>query len=294
MLSELGHQVEVVPLSPDESITGRRELSDAGFVFNLFEGFAGRPETEAAVARALENTGLPFTGCPASSLALTLDKPATHLVLGYAGLATPRFQLLDPADTADFDLDFPCIVKPPADDASHALSPESVAAGREELAIALNRIAKRYPDSPALVEEFLNGREFNVTVLGNNSPRLLAVSEIIYTLPTGCPRLLTFAAKWSPDSAYYRHTAVRCPAVLDNSLAAELEHAALTAFRATGCRGYARMDFRLNAAGRPVILEVNANPDLSPEAGVARQAEAAGMTYRELIDAIVKLALEAT
>lgn len=292
-LTELGHRVETVPLpGPESAVADRLGAVNADLLFNLFEGFTGQPRSEASVTALLRATGIPVTGCPPEALALTLDKPATHRILETAGLNVPRHRLVGANDTAGFAPAFPCIIKPPADDASHSLSAASVAAGPEGLGYALAALAERYPDTPALVEEFLDGREFNAAVMGNGAPRVLAVSEIVYTLPPEYPRILSFAAKWEPDSIYYRHTAVQCPAQVDAALDHALRYAALTAFRVTGCRGYARMDFRLDPAGHPVILEVNANPDLSPGAGVARQAEAAGLGYRKLIAAILELALE--
>jgi D-alanine-D-alanine ligase len=293
-LKSNAHQIIELPLAPTTAVTpGILAATGADVVFNLFEGFAGKPESEAEFAGLLAESGLPFTGSAAPALALTLNKAATHQVLQAHGLRTPRFQLLMPAALATFNLSFPCIVKPAADDASHGMSAQSVVFNPAELAREVGRLETDYPGQPALVEEFLNGREFNATVWGVTAPGLLPVSEIVYTMPPGRPNILTFAAKWQPDSDDYRQTAVACPARLEARLEPEIRTAALTAFSATGCRGYARIDFRLDRDGRPVILEVNANPDLSPDAGVARQARAAGIDYDNMVTEIINFALEA-
>lgn len=293
-LLQRGCRVATYPLVPPfgNAVNTVNKL-EADVIFNLFEGFSMQQNSESEMASALAATGIPYTGSPSAALALTLDKSATHCVLEAAGLKVPAHQTLDLTSLDNFNLRFPCIVKPLAEDASHAISEKSVVINNAELQEAVAMLNERYPHTEALIEEFMDGREFNVTVLGNGNPRLLAVSEIDYSLSPGLPRLLTFEAKWQPESEYYRQTKVTCPAVMESGLAGRLESAALAAFRVTGCRGYARIDFRLDGQGCPVILEVNANPDLSGNAGVALQAAVAGMPYEILIDTIVCLAMEA-
>ena len=291
----LGHKCFEYPLTPPlESVRKTLASINADVVFNLFEGFAGLPRTEAEVACYLEALGLPFTGSPASALLLALDKAAAARELRGRGIRTADHQLLDRDNIADFRLKFPCIVKPCADDASHGLSENSVVFDKGALVREIQAIVNRYDGSPALVEEFLPGREFNVTVFGKALPEVLPLSEIIYTLPEGLPKILTFAAKWEPQSAYFQNTNVKCPALVTPGLAAELRSTALSAFEALDCRGYARVDIRLDAQGRPVVMEVNANPDLSPDAGTVRQAKASGLSYKGMIARILEFALEKT
>ena len=147
----------------------------------------------------------------------------------------------------------------------------------------------RYYGGQALVEHFIGGREFNVTVLGGT---VLPVSEIAYVLPKEMPRLLTYAAKWEPDSPYFQGTKVVCPAEIGVTEQENIAQAALKVFGLLGCRGYARVDMRLDEAGQLNVIEVNPNPDISLGTGAARQAEAAGMAYTQFIEKIVKLALE--
>jgi D-alanine-D-alanine ligase len=256
--------------------------------FNLFEGFAGHPETEAEVAEILSALKIPFTGCPAKALRLALDKAKTKAVLKEAGINTPDFQLLRPETLPSFRLDYPCIVKPRREDASHGLSSDNVVIDFASLEKQVTAVS-RYYGGQALVEHFIDGREFNVSVLGDS---VLPVSEIDYSLPKGVPPMLTFAAKWKPDSDYYRGTRVVCPAEISNKEREAIARVALKVFALLGCRGYARVDMRRDETGRLNVIEVNPNPDISPGSGSVRQAEAAGMSYPQFIERIVELALE--
>ncbi|APV44404.1 D-alanine--D-alanine ligase [Dehalogenimonas formicexedens] len=291
----LGHNLIEFPLLPPlESVRKTLATVKADCVFNLFEGFAGLPRTEAEVAGCLEDLGLPFTGSPSSALLLALDKAAAASRLRHRGIRTAAQQLLETGYLSNFHLKFPCIVKPQADDASHGLSENSVVFDTGALFREVQASVERYDSAPALVEEFLPGREFNVTVFGNDVPEVLPLSEIIYTLPPGLPKILTFAAKWEPESSYFQNTNVKCPADITPELASDLRSTALAAFNAIGCRGYARVDMRLDSEGQPVVMEVNANPDLSPDAGTVRQAKKAGLSYKGMVKRIIEFALEKT
>ncbi len=288
-LLKLGYGVVKVPLAPPLRHTSHRLAAlAADLVFNLFEGFAGHPETEAEIAEILSALKLPFTGCPTGALKLALDKAKTKAVLKKAGINTPDFQLLRPETLSGFSLSYPCIVKPRREDASHGLSPESVVYDFASLEKQVTAVS-RYYGGQALVEHFIGGREFNATVLGDT---VLPVSEIVYSLSQGMPPILTFAAKWQPDSPYFQGTKVVCPAEIGTGEREHIAQIALAAFRLLGCRGYARVDMRQDEAGRLNVIEVNPNPDISPGSGAVRQAETAGMAYLQFVERIVKLALE--
>jgi D-alanine-D-alanine ligase len=288
-LLRLGYGVVKVPLSPPlHRAQEKLAALKADLVFNLFEGFAGHPETEAEIVEILSVFGIPFTGCPAKALKLALDKAKTKAFLKSAGLKTPDFQLLRPETLSNFHLSYPCIVKPHREDASHGLSAQNVVNDFASLEKQVTAVS-RYYGGQALVEHFIDGREFNVTVLGGAT---LPVSEIDYSLPRGEPRLLTFAAKWQPESEYFKGTRVVCPAQIGDKDREEIAKTALIVFGLLGCRGYARVDMRLDKAAQLNVIEANPNPDISPGSGAVRQAEAAGMSYPQFIDKIVKLALE--
>lgn len=291
-LSELGHSAIEVPLRPPFSKAAQtlRNLAVDVF-FNLFEGFEDRPETEATVATVLDETRLPYTGCSAKALALALDKARAKAMMEELGVPTPRYQLLNPDTLARFSLDYPCIVKPRREDASHGLSENSVVHDHSSL---LERVAwvSRHFGGTALVEEFLEGREFNATVLCNAKLAVLPISEIVYSLPGDMPKVLTYAAKWDPGSIYFQHTNPVCPAQIGSDDEAHMTNIIVTVFKLMVGDGYARVDMRMDRQGKVNVLEVNPNPDISPGSGAARQARAAGMTYSLFIGEILDLAFQ--
>jgi D-alanine-D-alanine ligase len=291
-LLELDFDVTAVPLVPPLE-QAERELRnlDTDLVFNLFEGFCDCPETEAVIPEILSETGVPFTGSPGPALRLALDKAKTKLILTAAGIKTPDFQLLNPKTLHVFRLDYPCIVKPRCDDASSGLTAESVVCDLSALERQVSRICHS-SDGDALVSKFLPGREFNATVMGNSELTVLPVSEIVYSLPPGMPEILTFDAKWEDDSPYFEGTKPVCPAEIEAEEQQRIAETITTVYSLLGCRGYARVDMRLDDEGQLNVIEVNPNPDISPGTGAARQAEAAGMTYTQFIGKIVQLALD--
>jgi D-alanine-D-alanine ligase len=292
-LLELDFDATPVPLVPplEHAETELRNL-DADLVFNLFEGFVDCPETEAAIPETLSKVGIPFTGCPAPALSLALDKAKTKQILTAAGIKTPDFQLLNPETIDAFQLDYPCIVKPRCDDASNNLSAESVVHDFSALERQVSMICDFYGGN-ALVSKFLPGREFNATAMGNSELTVLPVSEIVYSLPPGMPEILTFDAKWEDDSPYFKGTKPVCPAEIEAERQQHIAETVTAVYRLLGCRGYARVDMRLDEEGELNVIELNPNPDISPGTGAARQSEAAGMTYAQFIERIVQLALDA-
>lgn len=290
-LRELGYEVEKVPLTPPLE-KARETINNlkADVIFNLFEGFLDAPETEAAIAEMLVELKIPYTGCPPSILALALDKARTKAVLMANGIQTPRYQVLTPDTVSNFNLDFPCMVKPGGEDASHGVSENSVVRDTAALDRQVKLVSEEY-GGRALVEEFVDGREFNITVLGTKDLDVLPISEIVFLLPPGLPRILTFGAKWEPKSPYFDATKAVCPADIDISLRDEIGKIARKTFGLLGRSGYARVDFRVNDKG-PQVIEVNPNPDISPGTGAARQAKASGLTYSQFIAKLIALAMQ--
>jgi D-alanine-D-alanine ligase len=283
-LVEMGFEVTLTPLVPPLEVAAASIKSlDAGLVFNLFEGFCGQPETETFLPEVCAQSGLPYTGCPSEAIRLALHKVRAKIRLQECGIATPDFQLLSPHMLHLFRLGYPCIVKPLGEDASHGINAESVVYNPETLEKQVARVSAGYGGT-ALVEEFAGGHEFSATVLGCS---VLPVSEIAYSLPPGMPHLLTYDAKWQPQSLYYKGSSVVCPANISEEERRQVAHTAQAAFEAIGCRGYTRVDMRIDKKGDLKVIEVNPNPDISPRAGAARQAEAAGMGYTEFIEKIV-------
>jgi len=290
-LQELGYPHSLLPLHPPlTQVQKALQSLQADVVFNLFEGFDGSPETESQVAGMLENLQIPFTGCPSAALKLALDKSRTKDLLTKAGIPTPQYRILNPDQISRFDLDYPCIVKPVAEDASHGISENSIVHDPAALAKQVRKICELF-GGQAMVEEYVDGREFNTTVIGYTRLTIPAISEIVYTLPPGKPRILTFESKWDEQSLYYTHTKAVCPAPITESEKISIGRIARKAFLLTGCRGYARIDLRQDHSGRFKVLEVNPNPDITPGAGASLQIAAAGLSYSQFIAKMIRLAL---
>ena len=288
----MGYSVTKVPLLPPiDGVRATLASLGADIFFNLFEGFAGQPETEAMVAAMLAAMGKPFTGSTAPTLALALDKAKAKELLIAAGVNTPRYQVLFPHTVGTFNLRFPAIIKPVAEDASHGMTQDSVVYDSGALGKQVERVCAGY-GGRALVEEFLNGRELSATIMGIRKPVVLSISEIVFSLPDGLPDMLTFGAKWLTDDVYFHHTDPVCPAQVDDVLQAHIAKVALSAYRLLDCRSYARVDMRLDAEGHASVLEINPNPDISLTSGAVRQASAIGLTYPQFVDRIVQLALD--
>ncbi len=288
----LGIEATLVPLQRSLlNFLGRvRELGPDALV-NLCEGYYGRPQWESNVAGIFELLGLSYTGNASKTLAICQDKFKAKAVLKAAGLPTAPAQVMHKGDEA-LELKFPLIVKPNSEDASLGIYPDSVVRDEASLRRQVRRCLDAY-NQPALVEAFIDGREFNVSVMENGEVVPLPVSEIDFSaMPEDAPRILSYDAKWFEDHPLYQKTPPICPAPVDDGLRGKLQELAAAAFRTMGCRDYARVDFRTDAKGRPVILEVNPNPDISTNAGYARALRAAGIAYADFWGLMVKNALE--
>jgi D-alanine-D-alanine ligase len=286
-----GHTVDRLGLKPPwEQVVSTLQQMEADLVFNLFEGFEGRSETEWMVAKELEALGLPFTGASSQVLALCLDKAQAKECLLSRGVATARYQLLDSAGVGQFSMPFPVIVKPMKEDASHGLTSRSVVYDTQALAEQVAYVEQEY-GKPVLVEQFLPGREFTVSIVGGRHPRIFPPSEMQYAPNMPGPPILSYAAKWSPKDPAYEATTLVCPAQLPQELVERINDVSLAGYQAVGSPAYARVDLRADAAGTLHILEINPNPDIWPEAGMGLQTKAVGVEYGELVQIIVDLAL---
>ncbi len=292
-LGAAGHATRLLPVVGElPRLITELTCRPTDVVFNLCEGLRGTGAGEAQVAAVLDLVGMPHTGAAFDCLALVRNKPRTKLLLTGAGIPTPQFHFVEQgADppTGIFASADEWIVKPAYEDASLGISADSVVRDEHALARQLRDVHRRY--GPALVERFVDGRELNAAVIDLDGPTLLPLAEIVFAeRGAGQPRLVTYHAKWSPDHPEYLATPVECPAAVEASLAQRIEELAIGAFLLTGCRDYARVDFRISATGEASVLEVNANPDLSPLAGFPRALAVAGTDYDRFI---VKLAAHA-
>ena len=262
-------------------------------VFNLVEFFHKDLNNEGSVAGLFDLFRVPYTGSPPFCLSLCRRKGLTKQVLLQSGIATPRFRnLKSPFIEPDHGLRYPLIVKPARQDGSAGVDVTSVAYDHAQLVRRLDRVFSEFK-APILVEEFNEGKELHISILGNNPPQVLPVIEFDFAqLPSEHPHLITYDIKWNPLSPAYHKVHSRCPAALDAKTEALVKEQALRAFLATCCRDYARVDLRLGSDGVPYVLEVNPNPDLTEGVSFMESAEKAGVSFSETLRRIVSFALQ--
>jgi D-alanine-D-alanine ligase len=238
--------------------------------------------------------GYPMTGSPALGLGLSRYKYMSLSLLKGAGLPVPPSTALVErlSDVEEHKWVFPLIVHAAQEHAGIGLDRGSVVHTKKALKEKAREVLSTYKQ-PALVQHFLEGREFNVGLLGGRKIQVLPLAEVDYSqLPRKIPPIMSYAAKWVETSVEYQKTKVICPARVDAPLAASISKTAAKAFRSVGGWGYGRVDIRLDEDGQPVILEVNCNPCLDSGMGLARSAEAAGIDYPHLLQTIVKAAFD--
>ncbi|MDD2778543.1 MAG: GNAT family N-acetyltransferase [Methanocellales archaeon] len=290
-LEHAGHEVLLLRVSSE--LLGELNELDLDVIFNLAEGLGGDTLAESKIAALLELLKIPYTGSNSRTLAICHDKFITKNILVSQGILTPAYQLImEPNEPINTKLSYPLIVKPVWEDSSIGIGPDSVVYDEEHLRRKIRHILEVYLQ-PALVEEFIDGRELNVAILGSGGTvRALPLSEIVFNLPPGEEWVVSYEAKWIEGSKWYEGTCRSCPAELDPDTAARVKDLALKAYRAVGCSGYGRVDIRLRE-GIPYVLEVNPNPCLSPgHSGFVASIEADGMTFGQLVDIVLQSAIE--
>ena len=260
-------------------------------VFNLVEAYAGDSAAEPYVASVFELLGVAYTGSSVEALSSCRSKGRTKALFRGLGLPTAQFAVVGFGEHVPaFDCVGPVIVKPDSEDASQGIDQQSVVRGPSSIADRVERLRSAYGGS-VLIESYLPGPEYNVGVISDPDPTALPVARVVFADRPGVWPILTYDAKWDEGSAEDLASPVECPARVDAVLADRLCSLAVSAFRATGCRDYARVDFRLDGLGEPMILEVNPNPDLALGSGWARAARAAGLDYDDAVAAIALQAL---
>jgi D-alanine-D-alanine ligase len=272
----------------------RRDPPDC--VVNLVEFFRDDPEQEHNVPALFELLNIPYTGNRPLALSLCQKKPQAKALLSASGLPTPRGIVIERLPIPqDLDLRYPLIVKPAHDDASGGIDAGAVVHDRAALEARVNYLFTEHTMA-ALVEEFIPGRELHCAILGDEALPLYemrfkgGVDDEGRTLP----HIITYRAKWDPYSRDHYAVESQCPAEdLSPELAAHIQDIALRAFRAVGCRDYARVDMRLDeTTGQVYILEVNPNPDLADSCAFAQCVRASGRTYAQAMNELVHYALE--
>ena len=265
-------------------------------VFNIAESFGGKSALESNVAALLNLLHLKYTGSSPAGLLIAGDKSLTKKVLRFHGIQTPEFATLyrGAVDWAG-DLTFPVIVKPPQEDASLGITSASVVHDLKDLFSRIDALQSEY-QQPVLVEQFVEGREFYVGVLGNANAEALPVIELDFSgFPAGKPRIASWEAKWGDDGEgsgeEYAGTKSVFPVGLDPELESRMKGVAVEAFHALRLRDYGRIDLRVSATGEIFVIEVNPNCYLERDSEFARAAKQAGLDHGALISRILDLAM---
>jgi D-alanine-D-alanine ligase len=287
-------QATLVPVDGDfAELRARLEALAPHCVFNLCESLGGDARLETALPTVLELLGIPYTGSHPDALSAALYKDRVKQRLLQAGVPTPKGAVFETPEVPDpgSDLPFPLIVKPSREDGSAGIWGRSVVHDLPSLRERVAEVIGTFK-APCLVEQFVEGREFNVALLGHPQPRVLPLQEIDFTqLPEDQPKIVSYDAKWRTGSVEDLGTQPVMHPDLPSAVAARLRRAATEAFRAVGVRDYGRVDLRLTAAGVPYVIDVNPNCDLSPDAGFARAAQSVGIDYPALMRLLVRYAL---
>lgn len=269
------------------------EKNQPDVIFNLVELYKDAPSLEMNFCGFLELLQIPYTGAGPIALGTCQNKILTKGLLKSKKIQTPDFVFIKaPQEKYEINLKFPLIVKPSKEDASVGIDVDAVVENQEQLEKRINYIFSQF-NQPVLVEEFIDGRELNVAVLGDRRPRVLPISEIDFSsMPDHLHNFVSFQAKWDPYHEAYHKTIPICPAILPRRIELLAKETALRCFSILGLRDYARIDMRLSKDNKIYVLEANPNPDLTEDAGFIRSMKAAGYSYRKSLQMIVELALK--
>ena len=294
-LRQQGHPVTEACLE-DRDLAGllRSYTPDDFIVFNWCEEIPGFPHSYDLIARTLEEYGFTFTGADSKALAFSQDKRKVQQRLDSCGIATPLWQIFPSVKTLQATsvpinwTTYPAIVKPALDHCSLGVTRESVVWSAPELASQVGHVIDSF-HGPALVEEFIDGREFHVTVLGNGRLHVLPPAEMDFSaFEDPRDRLCTYESKFDPQSKAYNLIKLHLPALLTRDEQEQLTRVALDGYRAADCRDYARLDIRLRN-GVFYILDINPNADISPDTSTSMAAELSGLPYGKFGSLLVNL-----
>lgn len=298
----LGENCDVIPIELDDTIWGNldRYKGKIDILFNIAEGLKG-PWREAIVPIIAEELGIPYTGSDPSTMALCLDKRRTKEVLAFHKIRFPSFKVFSEIPeliSKDIvPLEFPLVVKPLWEGSSKGIRNSSLVMGLKDCQNEIARIIRNY-EQPALVEEFIPGREFTVGILGNGEDLLvLPIVELNFSsLPLEASPIYSYEAKWIWDIPEKPLDIFHCPAGLNPSLEEKIREVAVGAYRALGCRDWARIDMRLDKEENPYILELNPIPGILPDprsnSCLPKAAYALGWDYSRLINTVLGIACE--
>lgn len=291
-LAKLGHEPSYLVVDGRDQSLLALARCNADLIFNLTESYAGDDTKDMHLAAYLELLDMPYTGASPHALYLAQDKSLAKKVFQFHEIRTPFFAVsykgrLDHAH----DIEFPLIVKPLSEDGSIGIEAASVVSSVKELMERIDYIHAQF-DSPALIEEYIEGREIYAAILGSDKPEPLPLVELdLSKLPEGTPRIASTEVKWEKDTEAYKRTRSHIVEDLDEKTTAKLQETAVAAYQALKLRDYGRIDMRLTAKGQVYVIEANPNPWLSSGAEFAMAARKSGRTYTDLMRDIVDLAM---
>jgi len=295
-----GHSVKIIDYYPKIEKELKSEKEKIDLVFNVCEGIGGR-EREAIVPLICEKYNIPFTASSSQTLINTLDKEKTKEILVKNGINTPKYFVANKSQRkGNLNISFPLIAKPSYEGSSKGIFNENFVKNENNLEKIIRKINYDY-NQPALVEEFLFGREFTVGIVGYKNPTILPIVEITYDhLPSGLNPLDSYETKWIHDSpeAILKQgfDPIICPAKMDKKLENKIKEITLAIYKIFDCRDWARTDLRLDKNGEPSILEINALPgfmkDPKENSRLPKAAYALGWTYEKLIGKVIDSARE--
>ena len=292
-LTKLGHEPFYHVLDGRSQSLHALAKCGADLVFNLTESYGGDDTMDMNIASYLELLGLPYTGGGPHALLLAQDKALAKKMFAFHGIRTPYFATayrgnIDHAH----DIEFPLIVKPLKEDGSIGIDAESVVKSIKELMERVQYIQNEF-DSPALIEEYIEGRELYAAILGSyESTQVLPLVELDFSkLPNGTPKIASYEAKFEKGTEAYRLTKSHLAEDLDEKTSTRLRETAMAAYRAVKLRDYGRIDMRLTPKGEVYVIEANPNPWLSSKQEFALAAKASGRSYTQLISEIVDMAM---
>ncbi len=288
-LRELDHEPVPIPFSRDPKMFAETINREAiSCAFNLCESVDDNPHLISHPAAILELLEIPFTGSPSASLTMTTNKLIAKRIMQGAGIKTPSALLYQgEKNIQSSGLRFPVILKPQFEDASIGIDQDSVLSDPNLLLPTLQGFFATY--GPILVEEYIAGREFNISLFGYPSPEVMPPAEIDFSgFPDHLHRIVGYRAKWDPESFEYRETQRIFPDSLPWHFASQMASVALECYHLFDLRDYGRVDLRLDRDNTINVLELNANPCLSPDAGFPAAVAENQISYTQMIDRFVR------
>jgi len=296
-LKKLGHKVFLIEANEDAYLKLKRLKSKIDLVFNIAEGIYGE-DREAQIPAMLEMLRIPYVGSKPLTQAICLNKAVTKKFLNYYGIPTPNFQLFETADeTLKQGLRFPLIVKPNSEGSSKGILQSAVVRNKKDLKKQIRKLMKDF-NRAVIAEEFLEGREFTIGLIGNNdSVEILPPVEIDFSvLPKGFLPFDSYEAKWLFDGPKSNIKTLVCPAKINKILWNKIKKICLKAKEVLGVLDWCRIDIRLNSNNEPYILEINQIPGIHPDptenSRFPLAAKTAGYTYEEMLNKIIKSACQ--